>query len=52
MAPLVTDYVEIQRDEIAALKSIYMGDFEEDEAKLGAWNVGTKSWISDPGDSS
>lgn len=36
----VTKYAEIQQDEIDALRSIYMDDFEEQEAKVGAWNVG------------
>lgn len=40
MAPKsITDYVEIQQLEIEALKAIYMDDFEEDQAKTGAWNV-------------
>lgn len=40
MAQQVTNYMEIQRDEIEALRSIYMEDFEEEEIKTGAWNVG------------
>lgn len=36
----LTNYMEIQRDEIEALRSIYMEDFEEEEIKTGAWNVG------------
>ncbi len=39
MAHRVTNYMEIQRDEIQALRSIYMEDFEEEEIKKGAWNV-------------
>ena len=38
MAPTTTNYSEIQRDEIEALRSIYMEDFMEEEAKTGAWN--------------
>ena len=38
MAPITTNYSEIQRDEIEALRSIYMEDFVEEEAKTGAWN--------------
>lgn len=37
MAPTITDYSEIQHDEIEALRSIYMDDFVEEEAKTGAW---------------
>ena len=40
MAPNVTNYTEIQNDEIQALRSIYMEDFEENEATPGPWNVG------------
>ena len=40
MASLTTNYAEIQRDEMEALRSIYMDDFEEEEVKTGAWNVG------------
>lgn len=40
MAQQLTNYMEIQRDEIEALRSIYMEDFEEEEIKTGAWNVG------------
>jgi len=38
MAPPATNYSEIQHDEIEALRSIYMEDFAEQEAKTGAWN--------------
>ena len=38
MAPTTTNYSEIQRDEIEALRSIYMESFMEEEAKTGAWN--------------
>ena len=38
MAPTTTNYSEIQRDEVEALRSIYMEDFIEEEAKTGAWN--------------
>lgn len=38
MAPATTNYSEIQKDEIEALRSIYMEDFMEEEAKTGAWN--------------
>ena len=37
MAPKTTNYAEIQNDEIEALRSIYMDDFVEEEAKTGAW---------------
>ena len=48
MAQQLTNYMEIQRDEIEALRSIYMEDFEEEEIKTGAWNVGDSiSLISD-----
>lgn len=39
MASQATDYAEIQQDEIEALRSIYMEAFEEEKAKVGAWNV-------------
>ncbi|KAL8948872.1 MAG: hypothetical protein Q9222_004976 [Ikaeria aurantiellina] len=39
MAPARTNYVEIQQDEIEALRSIYMDSFQEDEAKVGAWST-------------
>ena len=38
MAPYPTNYTEIQQDEIEALRSIYMDDFVEEGAKIGAWN--------------
>lgn len=37
MPPFTTNYSEIQHDEIEALRSIYMTDFVEEEAKTGAW---------------
>lgn len=37
MAPTTTNYSEIQHDEIEVLRSIYMNDFVEEEAKTGAW---------------
>ena len=37
MAPAITNYSEIQHDEIQALRSIYMDDFFEEEAKTGPW---------------
>lgn len=37
MAPSITNYHEIQQDEIEALRSIYPDDFFEEEAKVGAW---------------
>lgn len=40
MAPRTTNYAEIQQDEMEALRSIYMEDFEEEAVKTGAWNVG------------
>lgn len=33
-----TDFLEIQRNEVEALRSIYMDDFEEGQVKKGAWN--------------
>lgn len=36
-APSTTNYFEIQHDEIEALRSIYMDDFMEEEAKTGPW---------------
>ena len=42
MAPITTDYAEIQQNEIEALHSIFMEDFVEHEARAGAWNVGCK----------
>ncbi|MCJ1351292.1 MAG: hypothetical protein MMC33_001276 [Icmadophila ericetorum] len=38
MAGTVTNYSEIQQNEIDALRSIYMEDFAEEKAKAGAWN--------------
>ena len=38
MAPTITKYSELQRDEIEALRSIYPNDFVEEAAKVGAWN--------------
>ena len=46
MAPNVTNYAEIQNDEIEALRSIYMDDFLELDIKPGAWNVGNCCWVS------
>ena len=37
MAPVITNYSEIQHDEIEALRSIYMDDFLEEESKTGPW---------------
>lgn len=37
MAPITTNYSDIQHDEIEALRSIYMDDFIEEETKTGAW---------------
>ena len=37
MAPITTNYTEIQNDEVEALRSIYMDDFIQEEAKTGAW---------------
>lgn len=34
-----TNYVEIQQNELAALHSIYMEDFEEVKVKAAAWSV-------------
>lgn len=36
--PSATDFPEIQRNEVEALRSIYMDDFEEGQVKKGAWN--------------
>ena len=33
------DYSQVQQDEIEALRSIYMDDFEEADSKTGAWRV-------------
>lgn len=38
MAPATTNYGDIQQDEIDVLRSIYMDDFSEEQAKTGAWN--------------
>lgn len=37
MAPTTTNYSGIQHDEIEALRSIYMDDFMEEEARTGPW---------------
>ena len=37
--PASTDYAEIQDNELQALASIYMENFEAKESKPGAWNV-------------
>jgi RWD domain len=34
-----TDYKEMQQNELAALQSIYMEDFEEVKVKAAAWSV-------------
>ena len=46
--PSTTDYGEIQQNEVEALRSIFMDDFQEDEVKKGAWNVRCilKGWSS------
>ena len=49
MAPNVTNYAEIQHDEIEALRSIYMDDFTEHETKPGPWNVGLVQRLHDVG---
>ncbi|KAL9100170.1 MAG: hypothetical protein Q9163_004420 [Psora crenata] len=41
MAPSITNYSEIQQDEIEALRSIYPDDFVEEEARVGAWKKAT-----------
>lgn len=52
MAHLITNYIEIQNDEIEALRSIYMGDFSEEKIRTGAWNVScTKNMAPTPGSS-
>ncbi|MCJ1378773.1 hypothetical protein MMC17_001872 [Xylographa soralifera] len=38
MTSNITDYAEIQQNEIEALRSIFMEDFVEHKAKAGAWN--------------
>lgn len=35
----VTNYAEIQQNEVEALRSIFMDDFEEVKTKSAAWNV-------------
>lgn len=40
MASRITNYAEIQQDELEALRSIYMEDFNEEAVRTGAWNVG------------
>ncbi|KAL9125452.1 MAG: hypothetical protein Q9217_005350 [Psora testacea] len=55
MAPSITNYSEIQQDEIEVLRSIYPDDFVEEEAKVGAWNktkdrafrIGLKTYFDD-----
>ncbi len=37
--PSMTDFLEIQQNEVDALRSIFMDDFEEGEIKRGAWNT-------------
>lgn len=37
----VTNYAEIQQNEVEALRSIYMDDFHEVKSKSAAWNVST-----------
>ena len=37
--PNTTNYAGIQEDEVEALRSIYMDDFQEEMPKIGAWNV-------------
>ena len=39
-SPAVTNYAEIQQNEVDVLRSIFMEDFKEKEVKAGAWNVG------------
>ncbi|KAL8979037.1 MAG: hypothetical protein Q9205_005533 [Flavoplaca limonia] len=36
--PNTTNYAGIQEDEVEALRSIYMDDFQEEMPKIGAWN--------------
>ena len=38
--PGITNYTEIQENEVQVLQSIFMEDFVEEKAKTGAWNVG------------
>lgn len=45
MASRTTNYAEIQQDEMEALRSIYMKDFEEEAVKTGAWNVGDSAFL-------
>jgi hypothetical protein len=35
----MTNYAEIQKNELAVLQSIYMEDFEEVQVKAAAWSV-------------
>jgi hypothetical protein len=37
--PTMTNYDEIQKNEVEVLRSIYMDDFEDVSVKPGAWNV-------------
>lgn len=37
--PAVTNYSEIQDNELEALRSIYMTDFRDVKGKPSAWNV-------------
>lgn len=46
MAPSITNYAEIQNDEIEVLRSIYMDDFMEEKPKTAAWNVGFLKFAS------
>ena len=39
----VTDYDEVQSNEIEVLKSIFIEDFKEETAKAGPWNVCERS---------
>ena len=39
MPSTITDYADIQQNEIGALSAIFMEDFEGRENKVGAWNV-------------
>ena len=43
-SPAVTNYAEIQQNEIEVLRSIFMEDFVEKEGKTGAWNVGRRAY--------
>lgn len=48
--PGLTDFGQIQQDEISVLQSIFMEDFCEKEAKTSAWKVSTMGRLADFGE--